>query len=974
MNEKSPRQFRLLITISVLFTILIVIFGLIFRQFIYWQTSEMLLKESDRYFSQVKEQLRLDFLSTRKTVHQTVLILGKTDVITADSLDQRLKSVPVFFEAIIADPNLSALQVGYDNGDYFIVRALDKHLREVFKAPPEADVVVDNISTVEGNKRVLQRIWFSRSMAELSRAQLQPTAFDPRTRPWFKAALTSKQPVGTEPYFFKFMQEMGLTIGYRPADTQAVIAGDISLFHLSQTLAKHRQTPQSQLILFDKAGKDYWVTAYQDPEKLMAGPQGKEDRSRAADLGSPVLNYAAALPTILDSFYEFTFDSEQWLGSTRNLDMQGRDNLYLVSLAPEKEILKDARMLQQKVLTYTVVMILLAIPFTWLLARKISSPIKMLAEDTRRICRFDFNDKKRSHSVIKEVEELGQAMALMEVTIGKFISLITSLASEQDFDKLLKMINEEIMTISEADGAFSYVVSEATQSLVPGAVQTRVKGPLSPEILPIFDLESDAALVQILNGGHRVVQPLNTVLTDDRLAKESGLSSAQVIVIPEMNRQQQAIGVLCLIFRTERQIESQEHVGRLAFIDALSGFGAVTLESRQMLRMQKDLLESFIKLLAGAIDSKSPYTGGHCQRVPVLTKLLAQKACESQDDGFADFTINDEEWEALHIASWLHDCGKVTTPEFVVDKATKLETIYDRIHEIRMRFELLKRDAQVHYWEQCAQGEDEAKAHQQLESTWLELDEEFAFVAECNLGGEFMAAEKIERLQQIAERTWMRTIDDRLGISWEESQRKARTAPPPLPVEESLIADRDDHLFIRSKQEIIGAQNEYGFILDVPRHLYNRGELHNLSVARGTLTDEERYQINDHIVQTIIMLKKLPYPKHLRDVSDIAGGHHEKIDGTGYPRKLHGDQMTLPAKIMVIADIFEALTASDRPYKKSKTLSEAIKIMGFMEKDHHIDASLFKLFLTSGAYLEYAREYMNPEQIDEVDISAYIKG
>jgi len=389
--------------------------------------------------------------------------------------------------------------------------------------------------------------------------------------------------------------------------------------------------------------------------------------------------------------------------------------------------------------------------------------------------------------------------------------------------------------------------------------------------------------------------------------------------------------------------------------------------------MQKDLLESFIKLLAGAIDSKSPYTGGHCQRVPVLTKLLAQKACESQDDEFADFSITDEEWEALHIASWLHDCGKVTTPEFVVDKATKLETIYDRIHEIRMRFEVLKRDARIRYWEQRAAGDDEETTRQQLESTWQELDDEFAFIAQCNLGGEYMAPEKVARLQQIGGRTWMRTIDDRLGISWEESQRKERTPPPSLPVVESLIADRDDHLFIRPEQEKISDQNDYGFVLEVPQYLYNRGELHNLSIAKGTLTDEERYQINDHIVQTIIMLKKLPYPKHLTEVPAIAGGHHEKIDGTGYPRKLSGDQMSLPAKMMVIADIFEALTASDRPYKKSKTLSEAIRIMGFMEKDQHIDSSLFRLFLTSGAYLDYAREYMNPDQIDEVDIGAFIR-
>jgi len=235
-----------------------------------------------------------------------------------------------------------------------------------------------------------------------------------------------------------------------------------------------------------------------------------------------------------------------------------------------------------------------------------------------------------------------------------------------------------------------------------------------------------------------------------------------------------------------------------------------------------------------------------------------------------------------------------------------------------------------------------------------------------------MDSSKMKRLQAVAQQSWKRTIDDRLGISWEEKQRKEREPSKPLPAVEHLLADKNEHLFARSEEQQLSPDNEYGFDLEVPDYLYNRGELHNLMVERGTLTDEERYRINDHIVQTIIMLKKLPYPKHLAEVPDIAGSHHEKINGNGYPRKLSGEEMSLPAKMMVIADIFEALTASDRPYKKAKTLNEAIKIMSFMEKDQHIDPQLFRLFLTSGAYLEYAMEFLHPEQIDDVVISHYI--
>ena len=389
--------------------------------------------------------------------------------------------------------------------------------------------------------------------------------------------------------------------------------------------------------------------------------------------------------------------------------------------------------------------------------------------------------------------------------------------------------------------------------------------------------------------------------------------------------------------------------------------------------MQEALLEAFIKLIAGAIDAKSPYTGGHCQRVPELTLMLAKAACESDDPRFRDFRLQDEEWDALHIASWLHDCGKVTTPEYVVDKATKLETLYDRIHEVRMRFEVLKRDANIRYWEQLAAGGDREALKKALDDECRQLDEDFAFVAECNEGGEFMAPERIERLQQIAERTWIRTLDDRIGISWEEKQRKDRVPAPDLPTREKLLDDKPEHVIEREQTDLMPEDNPWGFKLDVPQYKYNRGELYNLGISRGTLTAEERYKINDHMVQTIVMLEKLPYPKHLRDVPMIAGSHHETMTGTGYPKRLTKEQMPITGRMMAIADIFEALTASDRPYKKAKTLSEAIRILSFMRNDDHIDPDLFDLFLSSGTWLDYGQKFLNPEQIDDVDITQYMK-
>jgi hypothetical protein len=289
-----------------------------------------------------------------------------------------------------------------------------------------------------------------------------------------------------------------------------------------------------------------------------------------------------------------------------------------------------------------------------------------------------------------------------------------------------------------------------------------------------------------------------------------------------------------------------------------------------------------------------------------------------------------------------------------------------------MRFEVLKRDAEIAALKRIAAGEDEASARAKLAAELASLDEDFAFVAACNEGGESMSPDKVERLNRIARRTWQRTLDNRAGVSWEERKRLERTPPAALPVTEPLLGDKAEHILERDARDLIPEDNPWGFKVKVPKHLYNRGEIYNLSVGRGTLADEERYKINDHIVQTIIMLSQLPFPPHLQNVTELAGGHHEKMDGTGYPKRLRREEMSVQARIMAIADIFEALTAADRPYKKGKKLSEAIAIMGRMVQDQHIDPDLFRLFLRSGVYLRYARKYLAPEFIDEVDIAPYL--
>ncbi|MFO7716858.1 HD domain-containing phosphohydrolase [Desulfosarcina sp.] len=387
----------------------------------------------------------------------------------------------------------------------------------------------------------------------------------------------------------------------------------------------------------------------------------------------------------------------------------------------------------------------------------------------------------------------------------------------------------------------------------------------------------------------------------------------------------------------------------------------------------EDLFTAVTELLAGAIDAKSPYTGGHCKRVPVVAKMIAMAAHESTDAPFANFRMDAEDKRReFEVAAWLHDCGKVTTPEHVVDKATKLETIYNRIHEIRMRFEVLLRDAEIDFYRQRLAGNaDGACLEAQLEKRHKQIADDFAFVAACNIGGEFMPDEKIERLEEIAARTWVRHLDDRMGISQDETALKNRQPRPTLPVVEHVLTDKPEHIIPRPNPDPFEG-NTYGFNMAVPENQYNLGELYNLAIRKGTLSPEDRFKINEHIIQTIIMLRRLPFPENMKHVAEIAGAHHETMIGNGYPRGLKKEEMSIPARIMAIADIFEALTAADRPYKKPKTLNEALRIMSRMRNDRHIDAELFDLFLQSGVYQTYAEQFLDPAQMDAVDIRHYL--
>ena len=518
----------------------------------------------------------------------------------------------------------------------------------------------------------------------------------------------------------------------------------------------------------------------------------------------------------------------------------------------------------------------------------------------------------------------------------KLIELGIALSAERNHARLLEMILLGAKELSRADGGTLYMRSEDDRLhfaiLRNDTLETAMGGTTGTEIpFPPLRLYDDDRQPNHNNVSTHVALTGELINIEDaydavrfdftgtkKFDQGTGYRSKSFLTVPLKAHTGRVIGVLQLINAMDQDGQVIAFPPTVVpLITALASQAAVAVDNQSLIQAQKDLLDSFIQVIATAIDAKSPYTGGHCVRVPAVTKLLAQAACDATEGPFKDFTLSEDEWYELHLAAWLHDCGKVTTPEHVVDKATKLETIHDRIHEVVTRTVVLERDAQIAYLEGLLAGAEPAALALEREERLAHIQSDRAFLELINVGGEFMADDKIERLKGIAAERWRNP--------------KGEVAP-----------------------------------------LLNDNEVYNLSIRKGTLTAEERKVINDHISVTIDMLSRLPFPAHLRRVVEYAGGHHEKMDGTGYPKGLKRDQMSVPARMMAIADIFEALTAVDRPYKSGKTLSETIKIMSFMKKDSHIDPDLFDLFLESKVFRKYADEFMLPQYIDEVDISKFV--
>ena len=517
-----------------------------------------------------------------------------------------------------------------------------------------------------------------------------------------------------------------------------------------------------------------------------------------------------------------------------------------------------------------------------------------------------------------------------------------ALSSEHDIDRLLELILVAAKRITHADAGTLYLLDAEQQVLRFAIIRTDSLGiamggtsgkPISFSPVRLHDEtgkpnHSNVAAYAALSGKTINIPDAYTAEGYDfsgtrAFDRKTGYRSTSFLTVPMLDHEGETIGVLQLINALDRRSGAIVPFAMedVHLTESLSSQAAIALTNRRLIKQLEDLFESFINLINTAIDDKSPYTGGHCERVPVLTMLLAEAVSSTQEGALKDFSMGDRDRYELKIAGLLHDCGKITTPVHVVDKATKLETLFDRIHLLDTRFEVLKRDAEIAMLRALYENRGSRIEDQEAEVIRAEygerirqLEDDREFLRHCNVGSEKMEETDQARVRSIAAYQW---------------------------------------------------RNEAG----EQRDFLNTDEVDNLSIQYGTLTAKERQIINHHIEVTIKMLEALPWPRHLKNVPEYAGGHHERMDGKGYPRGLTREQMSVQARVMGIADIFEALTAKDRPYKKGKTLTESLAILGKLKLGGHIDPDLFDVFVREKVYLTYAQQFLDPEQIDEVDVS-----
>ncbi|MBI65891.1 MAG: phosphohydrolase [Candidatus Marinimicrobia bacterium] len=519
--------------------------------------------------------------------------------------------------------------------------------------------------------------------------------------------------------------------------------------------------------------------------------------------------------------------------------------------------------------------------------------------------------------------------------LQKLINIGRSLSREKNINILLEKILIEAREISHSDGGTLYLMTDdnrlsfeimhnESKNIFFGGSSAPVPDSFYPVKLYVDGVPNDHSVSAVcaLKG--------KTIHIEDAYADKNydfsgakgfdqkhGYHSKSFLNVPLKNHKDEILGVLQLLNATENDKIISYSKEIISLVEALTSQASIALTNQMLIEEQKALFKSFIQLVSEALEHKDEVTGGHCTRVPVLTMMFADAINEDATGAYKKFKFTDDQMEELYVAGWLHDFGKVATPEHIMNKSTKLECLFDKINLLIMKFEILKRDKKIEFYKNCLNQEsNEKELRKKIDNDINQIDNDVEFLKNCNIGGEFMSDEMKERVDKIAD-------------------------------------------------QLISVENKQINIL-------SNNEKENLKISRGTLSDKDFFIMKEHVSLSYELLNKLPYPKHLKNVPFYAGCHHEKIDGSGYPNGYKGDKLPLQARVIALADVFEGLTAPDRPYKKGYSLSKAMEILKFMVQDNEIDKDLFELFINKKLYLKYAKDYVDSSQIDEIDEKKYL--
>lgn len=706
-----------------------------------WMNSRNLLL--DAAARTANDAAQITFEHTRRMIEPasaTLRTLSFDPIVSAPRLQDRLERMRLLAEELAANPLISALYVGYDNGDFLLARMLDDPgIRQHFGAPGQARFLVQTVTRAADGTAEGDFLFYDGGLSPITRRSEADYRYDPRERPWYANAGEGAALTISAPYVFFSTRQVGVSLSRRAEGGKAIVGLDIVLDDLGRMLDELRITPSAELALVDGSGA---VVAYRDPRVLTARALAAGDTHLRPldDLGVEPLS---DLRRIARDGRPVSYDvaGHEWLGVMLPFDGFDNVDIRLLLTAPADELLGDLQHDRQRMVLITGGLILLFLGLGWWGGSRIGRALERTTAQAKRMSAFDFSRPPDAPAWLRETRELNGVMDNVSNTVEAFLAISDVLGAEPRIETMLAQVLEKFVHATRCRSGAIYLLQKDSQTMARAAVAGDAHG--LEESLPCAGGGDAAPAAGAADGLQRVQFELRS-------------------------RAGRVEGLLVL-----RHAQDQDHAapGFQAFAFRLTGMLSAAIETRQLIESQKQLFDAVIRVLADAIDAKSPYTGGHCERVPALAIMMTDRMCADTSGPYADFTFTEDERYAFYLAAWLHDCGKITSAEHIVDKATKLEVIYNRIHEIRMRFEVLWRDAEIAHLRACLDGQPAAASAQARDERQAQLQDDFRFVAECNLGGEFLADEAIERLRRLGQATWLRHFDDGLGLAAAERRR-----------------------------------------------------------------------------------------------------------------------------------------------------------------------------------------------------------